>query len=58
MTVLGIALILEDDRLVGVTMFVTTPAMLFGLIFQCLMLSLRNTICEVMSKLVIKRFAR
>ena len=57
MTIFGIALILEDDRFVGVTLFVTTPGMLFVVIFQILMLSLRNTVCEVMAKLVFRRFA-
>lgn len=57
MTLFGIGLILEDDRFVGVTLFMTTPGMIFVVIFQILMLSLRNTVCEVMAKLVFRRFA-
>lgn len=33
MTLFGIGLILEDDRFVGVTLFMTTPGMIFVVIF-------------------------
>jgi len=32
-TIVGIAMILNDDRMVGLTQFLTTPSMIFTLIF-------------------------
>lgn len=57
MTLLAVLHVLGDDHLVGVTQFLTTPAMIFLVIFQALLLSLRNTLCEVMSKLLLRRYA-
>lgn len=57
MTVMATMYVLADDHLVGITLFCTTPSMIFVIIFQTLVLSLRNTICEVLGKLVIKRYA-
>lgn len=50
-------MIFDDDGLVGTSQLFTCPAMLMALLFQILMLSLRNTIVEVLSKLVIKKYS-
>jgi hypothetical protein len=50
-------MIFDDDNLVGTTQLFTSPTMLLCLLFQILMLMLRNTIVEVLSKLVIRRYA-
>ena len=57
LTFIGMAMIFDDDGLVGTTQLFTCPAFLFGLIFQCLMLQLRNIIVEVMSKLAFRKYA-
>jgi hypothetical protein len=57
LTFIGIAMIFDDDGLVGTTQLFTCPAMLMSLLFQIMMLSLRNTIVEVLSKLVLRRYA-
>jgi hypothetical protein len=56
-TIVGIAMIFDDDGLVGTTQLFTCPALLFTIVFQALILQLRNTIVEVMSKLVIRRYS-
>jgi len=56
-TFIGIAMIFDDDGLVGTTQLFTCPAFLFGLFFQTLMLMLRNMITEVISKLGFSRYA-
>jgi hypothetical protein len=56
-TCVGITMIFDDDDLVGTTQLFTSPSMLFSLLFQILMLTLRNTVVEVLSKLVIRRYA-
>lgn len=56
-TMIGVAMIFDDDGLIGTTQLFTSPTMLLGILFQILMLSLRNTIVEVLSKLVIKKYA-
>jgi len=50
-------MIFDDDGLVGTSQLFTCPSMLFALLFQFLMLSLRNSICEVIAKLVSRRYA-
>jgi hypothetical protein len=50
-------MIFDDDGLIGTTQLFTSPTMLLGILFQILMLSLRNTIVEVLSKLVIRKYA-
>jgi len=50
-------MIFDDDWLVGTTQLFTCPIMLLSLTFQILMLSLRNNIVELLSKLVIKRYS-
>ena len=50
-------MIFDDDGLIGTSQLFTCPALLIGLTFQMLMLSLRNTIVEVMSKLVFRKYA-
>jgi hypothetical protein len=57
LTFIGIAMIFDDDGLIGTSQLFTCPALLIGLLFQMLMLSLRNTIVEVMSKLVFRKYA-
>ena len=57
LTMVGIAMIFDDDGLIGTTQLFTSPTMLLGILFQILMLSLRNTIVEVLSKLVIRKYA-
>jgi hypothetical protein len=57
LTIVGIAMIFDDDGLVGTSQLFTCPTMLLCLLFQMLMLSLRNTIVEVLSKLVLRRYA-
>lgn len=56
-TCVGITMIFDDDDLVGTTQLFTSPSMLLSLLFQILMLTLRNTVVEVLSKLVIRRYA-
>ena len=56
-TIIGIAMIFDDDGLIGTSQLFTCPSMLFSLLFQLLMLSLRNTVVEVISKLVFRRYA-
>jgi hypothetical protein len=56
-TLIGVAMIFDDDGLIGTTQLFTSPTMLLGILFQILMLSLRNTIVEVLSKLVIRKYA-
>ena len=56
-TLIGVAMIFDDDGLIGTTQLFTSPTMLLGIFFQILMLSLRNTIVEVLSKLVIRKYA-
>ena len=57
LTLIGIAMIFDDDGLVGTTQLFTCPTFLLGLLFQVLMLWLRNHIIEVCSKLLIRRYA-
>ena len=57
LTLIGIAMIFDDDGLVGTTQLFTCPAFLLGLVFQTLMLYLRNTMVEVFSKLVFGKYA-
>jgi hypothetical protein len=57
LTLVGIAMIFDDDGLIGTTQLFTCPLMLLQLVFQVLMLSLRNTIVEVLSKLFVKRYS-
>ena len=57
LTFIGIAMIFDDDGLIGTTQLFTCPVMLLQLLFQILMLSLRNTAVEIISKLVFKRYS-
>jgi len=54
---IGISLIFDDERLIGVSQMFTCPALCMILLFQILLLELRNFICMVCSKLVFSRFA-
>lgn len=56
-TLIGVAMIFDDDGLVGTTQIFTCPAYLFCLLFQMFMLHLRNSLCLVFSKLLIKKYA-
>jgi hypothetical protein len=55
--VVGTAMIFDDDGLVGTSQFITCPAFLFTLLFQVLMLSLRNSVVQYLSKQGISRYA-
>ena len=57
LTLVGIAMIFDDDGLIGTTQLFTCPLMLLQLVFQVLMLSLRNTVVEVLSKLFVQRYS-
>jgi class 3 adenylate cyclase len=57
MTIIGVGMIFDDARLVGTAQFFTCPAMLFALFFQILVLCLRNVIAEVLTKLLIRKYA-
>lgn len=57
LTGVGCTLIFDDDGLVGVTQFVRCPAMYLTLIFQILLLWLRNYITDVGKKYVFRRKA-
>ena len=56
-TLVGIAMIFDDDGLIGTSQLFTCPLMLYQLTFQILMLCLRNTMTEIISKLLIKRYS-
>lgn len=57
LTVMGCTLIFDDDGLVGVSQLARCPAMLLTLLFQILLLQLRNYIVDVGKKLVFRRKA-
>jgi len=57
LTLIGCGMIFDDDGLVGTTQLFTTPCMLFTLFLQAGCLSIRNSIIDVMSKLVVRRYA-
>lgn len=57
LTMIGICLIFDDDRLVGVTQLFTCPPYLFILLFQILFLELRNQVSVICSKLVLKKYS-
>ena len=56
-TIIGWSMILDDDMLVGTTQLFTSPSLLLTLSWQVLSLGLRNSIVDVISKLVIRRYA-
>lgn len=56
-TLIGVALIFDDDGLIGTGQMFTCPGMLFALLYQTLVLSLRNFCVEVMSKLIVREYA-
>lgn len=58
MTFVGFVMIFDDDGLVGTSQLFTCPLMLLSLLFQVLMLSLRNSCVEVLSKLVLEKSSR
>jgi len=55
--VIGVSLILEGDELVGASQMFSCPAMLMILLYQILLLMLRNYCCTVGSKLVIRKYS-
>ena len=57
LTMVGIAMIFDDDGLVGPLQLFTCPKLLLTLLFQTLMLELRNQVATLLSKLVIRRYA-
>jgi len=56
-TIIGFSLIFNDDLLLGVTQMFTCPQILFILLFQVLTLEVRNNLCHVLSKLVLRKYA-
>ena len=57
LTLVGCLMIFDDDSLIGTTQLFTSPTLLLTLVFQIFVLSLRNTIIDVLSKLLIRRYA-
>lgn len=57
LTLIGCGLIFDDENLIGVTQLFTTPCLILTLLWQILVLSLRNTIIDILSKLLIRRYA-
>jgi len=54
---IGTTMIFDDDGLIGTQQLFSCPQLLLILLFQVLMTELRNFICTVASKLVIRRYA-
>ena len=50
-------MIFDDDGLIGTSQLFTCPLLLLSLVFQILMLSLRNHVTEVFSKIIIPKYA-
>ena len=57
LTFVGIAMIFDDDGLVGTTQLFTCPAFLLALVYQTLLLYLRNVISELISKVLISKYS-
>jgi len=57
LTLIGCGMIFDDEGLIGTTQLLTTPGLLFTLLLHILVLSFRNSFIDVMSKLVIRRYA-
>lgn len=57
LTIVGIAMIFDDDGLIGTSQLFTCPLLLFQLAFQILMLSLRNTLSAIVQRLIIERYS-
>lgn len=57
LTVIGVCLIFDDERLVGVNQLFTCPPYLFILLYQILFLELRNQVSIICSKLVLKKYS-
>lgn len=57
LTFIGMCMIFDDDGLVGTTQLFTCPSYLLSLLFQTLLLSLRNSIVELISKLLIPKYS-
>lgn len=54
---MGMALIFNDEYMVGPHQFITCPVLLMQLLLQILVLSLRNYLTSVLSLLLIKRYS-
>jgi hypothetical protein len=57
LTIVGCGMIFDDENLIGVTQLFTTPCLLLTLLLQIMILSLKNQVTDVCSKLLIKRYA-
>jgi len=57
LTIIGIATIFDDDYLVGTTQLFTSPQLLLSLLFQIILLSVKNQLIHVFTKVVIRRYA-
>ena len=56
-TLFGCVMIFDDDGLVGTMTLFTTPSLLLTLLLQTLILSFRNSLVDVLAKLVFRRYA-
>jgi len=50
-------MIFVDDGLTGTTELFSCPVMLLSLLYSLLMLMVRNTVTDVFSKIIIKRYS-
>jgi hypothetical protein len=57
LSVVGMVMIFDDDGLVGTTQLFTCPAFLMSLVFQTLLLYLRNSCVELISKLLVAKYS-
>lgn len=56
-TLIGIAMIFDDDGLVGSMQLANCPSLLLTLLFQVLLLQLRNYCCTLLVKFVLRKYA-
>jgi hypothetical protein len=56
-TLIGCLTIFDDDGLIGTTQFFTCPSLMLTILMQILSLSCRNSVTDVLSKIVITRYA-
>ena len=56
-TIFGVLVNFDDDGVQGWTMLLYNPSSLACLVWQILMLSLRNTMVDVFTKVVFRRYA-
>ena len=54
---MGCLTIFDDDGLIGTTQFFTCPSLMLTVLLQVLCLSCRNSVTDVLSKIVITRYS-